>query len=100
MICFEKRLGAFDTKEGLIEKMIAANKEIFIIAGELKLSLPVYKYFPTPRMKRFFQAEDYFYEYSKIFQIFKVIPDNEVKENLLYFFLEMRVPSFKKQLIA
>lgn len=62
MICFEKRLGGFAENESLVEKMIAANKQIFIIAGELKLSLPLYKYFPTPRMKRFFDAEDFFYE--------------------------------------
>ncbi|XP_035714356.1 probable cytochrome P450 CYP44 isoform X2 [Folsomia candida] len=67
MICFEKRLGGFAENESLVEKMIAANKQIFIIAGELKLSLPLYKYFPTPRMKRFFDAEDFFYDHASKF---------------------------------
>lgn len=65
MVCFEKRLGCFDENEKWAETMVSANKTIFIQGGLLKHSLPWFKYLTTPKWKRFLDAEDLFYSYTK-----------------------------------
>ena len=61
MVCFERRLGCLDRNERFAEQMIKANRDIFIIGGILKFSLPLFKYFPTPKWNKFLAAEDFFY---------------------------------------
>lgn len=61
MVCFEKRLGCFDTRKSWAEMMLALNKTIFVEGGILKHSLPLFKFITTPKWKRFLDAEDLFY---------------------------------------
>lgn len=62
-ICFGRRLGCLNggEMENVAQKIIAANKEIFQLSGNLKFSLPVYKYFHTPKWKRITEAENFIY---------------------------------------
>jgi len=62
MICFEKRLGCLDVQEKLAGEMIEANVDIFQLSAELKFSMGLHNYFPTPKWKRFVAAEDFFFE--------------------------------------
>lgn len=65
MVCFEKRLGSFGENEKWAKVMIDANKTIFVEGGILKHSLPLFKFIPTPKWKRFLDAEDVFYSYDQ-----------------------------------
>lgn len=64
MVCFERRLGSLDENEDWAGRMVDANKTIFVLAGILKHSLPLFKFITTPKWKRFLDAEDFFYAYE------------------------------------
>jgi len=61
MVCFERRLGALDNYEEWAAQMVKANKIIFTLGGQLKHSLPIFKYIMTPKWRKFLEAEDFFY---------------------------------------
>merc|ERR1719259_900663 len=63
-LVFDRKLGCLvqnSKEENWAAKMVEANAEIFQLSGDLKLSLPFYKYFSTPKWRRLIAAEDYFY---------------------------------------
>ncbi|XP_049783973.1 probable cytochrome P450 CYP44 isoform X1 [Schistocerca cancellata] len=62
-ICFGRRLGCLygGEMEKVAQKIIDANKEVFQLSAILKFSLPMYKYFRTPKWKRITEAENFIY---------------------------------------
>ncbi|XP_059470786.1 probable cytochrome P450 CYP44 [Neocloeon triangulifer] len=62
-VCFERKLGCLDEGRGedRAQQMVDANKRIFKLSGELKFSLPIYKYISTPKWKELVKAEDLFF---------------------------------------
>ncbi|XP_067004640.1 probable cytochrome P450 CYP44 [Anabrus simplex] len=69
IVCFEKRLGCMSggKSEELAQLMIETNRKIFTLAGELKFSLPIYKYFMTPKKKQLNNAENVYYRKALAF---------------------------------
>nr|CAD7588392.1 unnamed protein product [Timema genevievae] len=63
MVCFEERLGCMDDgpNELRAQKMVDANKLIFELSGQLKFSLPIYKYISTPKWRQLKEAEEFVY---------------------------------------
>jgi len=61
MLVFDKRLGCLDDDDNWGREMVAANAEIFKLSGDLKLSLPLYKFVSTPKWRKLVAAEDRFY---------------------------------------
>jgi len=46
--------------EEIAERLMEASSDIAILAGQLNFSLPLYKYFSTPKYRRVKKAEDFF----------------------------------------
>ena len=61
MLVFDTRLGCLKDDDEFGQKMLAANQTIFELSSQLKLSLPFYKVFSTPKWRKLIQAENYFY---------------------------------------
>jgi len=66
-LVFDTRLGCLrQSGEGVewAHEMVELNREIFRLSGDLKLSLPVYKWLPKlcPKWKSLVQSEDNFYK--------------------------------------
>ncbi|XP_023703476.1 probable cytochrome P450 CYP44 isoform X3 [Cryptotermes secundus] len=64
IVCFEMRLGCLsgNLEEERAQAMVNANKVMFNLSGQLKFSLPLYKYIFTPKWKKLVEAEDFFYK--------------------------------------
>nr|QGQ60786.1 CYP44 [Eurytemora pacifica] len=63
-LVFDRQLDCLTTgsaMESWAKNMVEANAEIFKLSGDLKLSLPIYKYLSTPKWRRLVAAEDSFY---------------------------------------
>jgi len=61
MLVFDKRLGCLNEEDAWSQMMVSANAEIFRLSGDLKLSLPLYKFISTPKWRKLVAAEDRFY---------------------------------------
>jgi len=65
---FNKEMGCLTSEEGIEwgTKLVDANAEIFMLSGDLKLSLPLYKYIPSlcPKWKRLVETENEFYGHA------------------------------------
>jgi len=65
---FHREMGCLSTDEGIEwgNNLVEANAEIFRLSGDLKLSLPIYKYLPglCPKWKRLIEAENEFYGHA------------------------------------
>ncbi|KAK3779983.1 hypothetical protein RRG08_028410 [Elysia crispata] len=62
--CFDIRMNYFETKEGLelSNRIINANSDVFDLATKLYFSLPIYRIFQTPSLKKLFDQEDFINE--------------------------------------
>lgn len=61
-IVFEKRLDCFNaSSDSVTQRMIDANQKIFELTGLLKFSLPIFRYFSTPKWTELVKTEDSFY---------------------------------------
>ncbi|CAG7828568.1 unnamed protein product [Allacma fusca] len=87
MVCFEKSLGCLDKNETTADRMIKANRDIFILGGILKFALPIFKYIATPKWKKFLEAEDFFYQKATSYvdetvdEINKLVEAGQLKED-------------------
>ncbi|CAG0880043.1 unnamed protein product [Cyprideis torosa] len=69
MLCFERRLGCLSAMgESWGQRMVQANREIFVLSGQLKFSLRLHEKCPSwvpetlfPKWKRVVEAEDFFH---------------------------------------
>ncbi|KHN83337.1 putative cytochrome P450 CYP44 [Toxocara canis] len=62
LLVFERRLGCFtDQQCAWADRLVECNREIFVLTGCMKFSLPFYRYFTTPLWRRFVKIEDEFY---------------------------------------
>jgi len=62
-LVFDRKLGCLQEgspREAWARQIIQANAEIFKLSGDLKLSLPFYKYIPTVKYQRLNKLEDFF----------------------------------------
>ncbi|XP_064605304.1 probable cytochrome P450 CYP44 [Liolophura sinensis] len=64
LVCFEKRFGCLDD-EGNVEaqQAIDAVRTIFKVSSQLKFSLPLHEFVPTPKWKKLEAAEGFLYSY-------------------------------------
>jgi len=58
---FDRKMGCLDDGDTWGKMMVDANARIFQLSGDLKLSVPVYKFLATPKWKQLVAAEDKFY---------------------------------------
>lgn len=93
-LVFDKRLGCLEagsSAEDWSKMMVEANAEIFKLSGDLKLSLPLYKYVTTPKWRRLVQAEDRFYTEAialvddALLRLTKAVEEKRVDQNQFYF---------------
>ena len=47
--------------EEFANQMLDANEAIFVLSGDLKLSLPLYKVLPSLKWRKLIKSEDFFY---------------------------------------
>jgi len=63
-IVFNKTLGCLEEGsegEEFANQMLDANEAIFVLSGDLKLSLPLYKVLPSLKWRKLIKSEDFFY---------------------------------------
>jgi len=93
-LVFDRKLGCLDPgseADKWARKMVDANAEIFKLSGDLKLSVPLYKFLSTPKWRRLVAAEDAFYSEAialvdeALLRFRSVVESGTMKEDEFYF---------------
>jgi len=93
-LVFDRKLGCLDpgsAAEDWARRMVDANAEIFKLSGDLKLSVPLYKFLSTPKWRRLVAAEDSFYSEAialvdeALLRFRTVVESGTMKDDEFYF---------------